>query len=141
VGLRQPRGSFQLATKVSADGAVRARIALETGTRFGTSGTFPWLPIRFALQTPDEQICITDEAALAAAYRIPTRHNCADVLELTIDGRRYRLLAPDTRVPIRTVATLSVFAGASLERGPLSLATTSCTSHLPSAPCLSGGPC
>jgi hypothetical protein len=139
--LRQSRGSFQLATKVSADGSVRARIALETGTRFGTSGTFAWLPIRFALQTPEARVCVTDEVVLAAGYRVPVRHNCADVLELTIDGRRYRMLSPDTRVPVRTVASLSVFAGASLERGPLPLETTSCTSHVLGAPCQSGGPC
>ena len=140
--MRAHRGSFQLATKISSDAKVGMRIALETGGRLGTSGTVPWLPIRFGLQTEADQICVTDEVVLAAGYR-RARHNCNDVLELTVGDRRYQIQAPDTRVPPppRTVATLSVFAGSTRILGPLSLATATCRSHLPAAPCNSGGPC
>jgi hypothetical protein len=136
------RGSFQLATKMGADGRSGMRIALETGSRLGTSGTVPWLPIRVALVTDADRLCLTDEAALAAAYA-RTTHNCRDVLDLVSGDRRHLIQFPDTRIssPARTVAILSIFAGATLIHGPTSLATTACTSQIPGAPCISGGPC
>ena len=71
------------------------------------------------------------------------RHNCRDVLDVTVGPRRYEILAPDTRQPSppRTVATLSIFQGSTLVEGPTALQTSACTSHLPGAPCTSGGPC
>ncbi len=119
------------------------RIALETGTRFGTSGTYAWLPIRFALVTPTERLCITDEAALARAYQISARHNCGDVLEISDNDRRYQIRAPDTRTsaPARTIATLSIYQSAALVHGPSALPTARCATAVPGAPCISGGPC
>jgi hypothetical protein len=142
MGLRPSRGSFQLATKISADGTIRMRIALETGTRFGTSGTYPWLPIRFALQTASDGLCITDEPLLARSYR-GSRHNCTDVLDLTLTDRRYEIRAPDTRAapPARTTSTLSIFDGSTLIQGPTVLTPATCTTQLPALPCTSGGPC
>jgi hypothetical protein len=141
-GMRAHRGSFQLATKMGAGGGTGIRIALETGRRLGTSGTVPWLPIRFALATASERLCITDEAALEAAYR-RTTHNCRDVLDLLAGARRYEVQFPDTRLsgPARTVAILSVYAGSTLIQGPTSLTTTTCATQLPALPCTSGGPC
>ena len=118
------------------------RIALETGRRLGTSGTVPWLPIRAGPGDRRDRLCITDEPALEAAYA-RTTHNCRDVLDLVAGDRRHQIEFPDTRItsPARTVAILSILAADHADRGPTSLATTTCTTQLPGAPCISGGPC
>src|SRR4029079_7403402 len=78
----------------SSDGKYRMRLALETADRGGTSGSYAWAAIRFALETPDGNVCVTDEAALAKAYA-GSHHNCMDVLTVTSGGRTYRIDNPD----------------------------------------------
>jgi hypothetical protein len=141
-GLRAGRGSFQLATKASADGKVRMRIALETGDRFGTSGSYAWEPIRLGLEVDGTNVCVTSEAELAAAYT-GTRHNCGDALDITVDGRRYLIRNPDTRTGAvgRDMTSVSVFMGTATVLGPTMLTTSSCTTKITGMSCLSGGPC
>ena len=136
-GLRARAGDHQTATKASADRSVWARLALETGDRFGTSGTKPWGLIRLGLVTGDARVCIKDEAMLATAYKT-SHHNCMDSLELTVDGVRYRLEAPDTDAA-RANTTFRSFRGANMTAGPTALPTVSCTAR--SGQCRSGGPC
>jgi hypothetical protein len=136
-GLRNREGDHQTSTKVSADGSVRLRLALETADRFGTSGTKPWGVIRLALIAGATRICIKDEAMLAGVYK-GSRHNCTDTLELTVDGTLYRIEAPDTH-PDRNEATFRALRGGTMVSGPTKLPTTSCTAR--SGACQSGQPC
>jgi hypothetical protein len=136
-GLRNLEGDHQTSTKVSADGTVRLRLALETADRFGTSGSKPWRVIRLGLIVGDTRICIKDEAMLATAYK-GTRHNCTDTLEITVDGTLYRIEAPDTH-PDRNEATFRALRGGTMVSGPTKLPTTSCTAR--GAMCQSGQPC
>jgi hypothetical protein len=143
-GLREGVGRFQLATKVSADGKYRMRIAMEANG-IGTSGTYTWVPIRLALEVDGTNVCISSETALAAmdVYK-GSRHNCTDVLTVVADGRRYEIAAPDTKTTEpgpRTVSTLSVFDGAARVLGPVMLSTSTCVTRVPGMACSSGGPC
>jgi hypothetical protein len=144
VGLRAGVGDVQLATKTSADGTVRYRIALETADRFGTSGGKAWAPYRLAIETPGGRVCITDETVLAAGY-VGSHHNCQDRLIVTAAGQRYEIDAPDSGVSpgyaIPRMSALSVFTGATRVLGPVSLTNVMCTSNAPTKLCTSGGPC
>jgi hypothetical protein len=146
-GLPRGEGSWQDATKASADGAYRMRLAIETGQRGGTSGSYAWGVYRFALTTPTASVCITDRAMLAQAY-MGSHHNCMDVLTVTAGGRRYVINGPDTAISFvdqtrfRRPATLTVFEGATMVAGPITMATVACNSTgAPDGKCRSGGPC
>jgi hypothetical protein len=146
-GLPAGEGSWQDATKASSDGGYRMRLALETGQRGGTSGSFAWEPLRFALTTPSAFLCITDRVMLAAAY-MSSHHNCADVLTVTSGGRRYVISNPDSAIDYadqtkyRRPAMLTVFEGDTMVAGPILLSTVACNrSSTPDGRCRSGGPC
>lgn len=114
------------------------RTALETADRGGTSGTYPWAAVRVALQIDGAVICL-DEGALASAYR-GSRHNCSDVLSFTVEGNRYEIAPPDTSAD-RQTATLTVYSGTTVVKGPFMLSTTSCTAGGVNPVCRSGGTC
>jgi hypothetical protein len=146
-GLRTGMGAFQDATRASADGAYRMRLALETASAGGTSGTYPWRPFALALATPAGSVCVTEAAGLAGSYRI-SHHNCADQLTVTAGGRRYVIANPDSAISLvdpsqyRRPATLTVFEGAAMVAGPVVLATVACNrTSFPGGRCTSGGPC
>lgn len=128
-----------VATKASADGKVRFRIALDTKDFVGTSGTFPWSLVRFAIEAEGSTVCLTAAAALSTAYK-GTHHNCMDTASITgADGVRYEIKAPD-----RTTATISAFRGATMLWGPVMVSDTMCvmkTATMTFPQCQSGGPC
>jgi hypothetical protein len=136
-GLRTLAMINQIATKRSADGKYAVRIALEYPPgSVGTSGTFPWAAIRFAIVTPQGQLCIKDEGMLRAPYR-GSLHNCNDVFTVTSNGITYQLKYPDT-TPERPDTVLTITGGTTVP--PVTLATVSCKSQS-GGQCLSGGPC
>jgi hypothetical protein len=140
-GLRTLAGSLQVATRASTDGRYRMRLALETGDRGGTSGSYAWEAIRFGIEGPEGRVCV-DEAALAGAYK-GSHHNCSDVLTVTAEGRRYVVQNPDSARDYtdtskwRRLARLTVSTGSTMTAGPIELATVSCDR----GSCTSGGPC
>jgi hypothetical protein len=144
-GLRPLQGSAQIATRASADGKYRMRLALETADRGGTSGSYGWAAIRVGITGPEGNVCI-DEADLAKAY-VGSHHNCADVLTVTADGRRYVVSNPDTTVSYADktkwdrLAHLTVFSGATMTAGPIELPTVACDKGGSDGLCRSGGPC
>ena len=125
----------------------RMRLALETAGRFGTSGTRPWSAFRVALQTPEGNVCLTDETALAMAYQ-GSRHNCSDKLTLTVGNKRYVIDNPDTAIDVNDPtswvrpATLTIFVNNQIVGTPVRLDTVAChaSSNTP-VQCRSGGPC
>jgi hypothetical protein len=128
----------QIATKRSADGRYTVRLALEYPPGFvGTSGTVPWATVRFAIVTPQGQLCIQDEKMLAKAYQ-GSLHNCMDSLEVTANGLTYKLKYPDTSPPERPDTILSISGATTV--APVTLATVSCKTQAGEA-CGSGGPC
>lgn len=137
-GLRPLEGSSQISNRENAAAGVRLRIALETADRFGTSGTYGWAAVRVALEIEGGVICL-DEAALMAAYR-GSRHNCSDVLSFTVGGSRYEIASPDVSAQ-RNTASLTVYSGTTVVKGPISLTTSSCTAGGPNPMCRSGAPC
>jgi hypothetical protein len=145
-GLRKLQGGFQDATSASSDGKYKMRLALETGDRGGTSGSYAWAAVRFALETPDGNVCVTDEAALSKAYAA-THHNCMDVLTVTSGSRTYRIDNPDAAADYanpmawRRSGTLRITTGAQ-PVGPIMLQTQKCNAAQAAGPaCMSGGPC
>ena len=133
--LRAGMGSYQVGTKTSADGKVRYRLALETADRFGTSGTKPWGAYRFAIETPNVSVCVT-ESGLVNAYKT-THHNCMDTFEVTSGGRRYVIEAPDfdgNRAARVSVSEANIVLSDKVQALP-----TACTGS--TTPCRSGGPC
>jgi hypothetical protein len=134
-GLRAAEGFFQIATKASADGRYRVRLALETANRVGTSGTSGWGAFRFGIETPAGNVCVTDAAALATAYK-GSLHNCKDTFDLTAAGRRFLITAPDTDAT-HPISRLTIFMGATMLDGPIELINGTCTSNFPT--CRSGG--
>jgi len=138
-GLREGQGRYQDATKESMDGMYRFRMALETADRFGTSGSVPWLPYRFAIETPMGSVCVTDEEALAAAY-LGSLHNCEDVFIWEEGQLSYRINHPDTAVDRPSM--LSIYQAETQLAGPIRLDLAQC--HVSTGPgdeCGSGGPC
>jgi hypothetical protein len=144
-GLRAGVGWFQDATKASIDKRYRMRLALDTGDRVGTSGTFGWAAYRLALETPDSVVCV-QEAALANAYQV-THHNCMDVLTVVVGDRKYVIQNPDSAIDYvdpnawRRPATLTIFVGAQPIGPAVRLDTTSCNLAGLDGKCRSGGPC
>lgn len=136
-GLRAAVGDYQIANKASADGRYKIRLAIETDGRFGTSGTKPWGAFRVGIETPDGNVCVQDEPALAQAYK-GSRHNCTDTFELTVAGRRYLITFPDTDAT-HPASVLTVFMGATMVAGPITLVNGACMAR--SGICRSGGPC
>jgi hypothetical protein len=141
-GLRMLKGAMQDATSASADGKYRMRLALETADRGGTSGSYGWAAIRFALETPDGSVCVTDESALAKAY-VGSHHNCMDVLTVTSGARTYVIRNPDAasdyvdKTKWRRYGSLAVLMGGAMIAGPITLQTAKCNTTT----CSSGGPC
>lgn len=138
-GLRDGVGTYQDATKVSMGGEYRFRLALETADRFGTSGTVPWLPYRFAIDTPDGSVCVTEETALMNAYT-GSHHNCDDTFSWTDGALRYEIGHPDTAVD--RPSSLTIYEGQDVIAGPIRLDLETCHfSNGPNDECRSGGPC
>jgi len=145
-GLRELTGNYQIAEKASADLSYRMRIALETADRFGTSGTFPYLPIRLGLLTPDGTVCLTDEAALEAAYT-GSHHNCADELAFMDGDRDYLISSPDSTIDPTAPTTYMRPSQLTITEGgdpvvSIRLDTVEClATDFPDDACHSGGPC
>jgi hypothetical protein len=148
VGLRALKGAFQDATRASADGRYRMRLALETADRGGTSGTFAWAPVRVALQTPEGSLCLSDEASLAGAgVYMGSHHNCMDRLTVGYGATKYVVLRPDSAVDYvdktkwRREASLGI-TREDVVFPPVTLQTVSCNkSSRSDGACTSGGPC
>jgi hypothetical protein len=137
-GLRSLEGSSQISTRENSGEQVRLRLALETADRIGTSGTYPWAPVRLALEIDGGLICL-DEAALAGTYE-GAHHNCGDVLSFDHDGSSYEIAPPDSRGV--SGATLTVSSNGSVVRGPLALDGVECVAGGGViTECRSGGPC
>lgn len=146
-GLRDAVGGFQDATKESADSSYRMRLALETGDRGGTSGTVPWLPLAFGIETPDGVVCWSDESELEAGYTV-SHHNCDDTLVLTDGDRRYEISTPDSASDYvnpeiwRRPSTLTLYENDQIVGEPIRLDTVSCNATSSGdGLCRSGGPC
>jgi hypothetical protein len=146
-GLRPLVGASQIATRASADGKYRMRLALETADRSGTSGSVGYLPVRLGLETPEGRHCLTDESILKSTYK-GSHHNCNDVLTVEAAGRRYVIQNPDSAIEYtdqtkwRRLARLTVFSGATMTAGPIEMPTVSCDrSSFADGKCRSGGPC
>jgi hypothetical protein len=146
-GLRDAVGSFQDATKESADGSYRMRAALETADRIGTSGTAPWFPIAFGIETPEGVVCFNDESELQTGYSL-SHHNCDDSLVLMDGDRRYEISNPDTAndyvIPDlwHRPSTLTIYENDQIVGEPVRLDTVSCNaSNFGDGLCRSGGPC
>ena len=136
-GLRMLASRSQTSDRNSSDGAYRIRLAIEVPPdRFGTSGTRPWEAVRIGIVTPQKQVCIKDEAALADAYK-GSHHNCADVLVVMSDGLVFEIKPPDVS-PDRSVTTLTIMGEAAVPAVMLPNVTCTGTNG---AECRSGGPC
>jgi hypothetical protein len=136
-GLPAPVAVQNVDSKASADGRTHVRIALDTGDRIGTSGTYPWEIVRFGLVRDGAGVCVTTPAGLM--YKT-THHNCGDTATVTAGGVRYELTAPD-RATTRVSAFMSMGAGSTMLYGPVELTRTGCASNRPGGACMSGGPC
>jgi hypothetical protein len=137
-GLRELEGSSQVSTRENAGEQVRLRLALETADSIGTSGSYPWAPVRLALEIDGALICL-DEAALAGTYQ-GSHHNCSDVLSFGHEGKTYEIAPPDSRA--LAGATLTVSSNGSVVRGPVTLEGIECVGGgRASTECRSGGPC
>jgi hypothetical protein len=135
-GLRALEGSWQISMRENVGEPLRLRLALETGDRFGTSGTYPWAAVRLALEIDGSVICL-DETALAGTYH-GSLHNCADVLRFEYGELTYEIEAPD----VPKTADLTVLSSETVVRGPITLSTTECDGGGGlSTECRSGGPC
>jgi hypothetical protein len=136
-GLRKLASTSQLSEHSSSNGAYRVRLAIEwpPGT-VGTSGTIAWEAVRVGIITPQKQVCIKDEAALAAAYK-GSHHNCSDVLVVMSQGLVFEIKPPDVS-PERPVTTLTVTGEGAIPA--VMLPNVTCTGT-PGGSCGSGGPC
>jgi hypothetical protein len=124
-----------IATKSTADGRVRMRIALDTEDRMGTSGTYGWYLIRLAVEVDGAVTCITDRSFLDYTG---SHHNCSDTATATAGTTKYSITAPD-----RPTATLTIETDGATT-GPYTLSDTACTMYWSAgAPitCRSGAPC
>ena len=139
VGLRPLASSlWQISDRSSSNGAYRVRLAIEYPPgSVGTSGTIPWKAVRIGILTPQKQVCIKDEAALASVYK-GSHHNCMDSLVVMSGGLNYEIKPPDV-APGRKVATLSVTGEAAIPA--VMLPTTTCKGKDGEGYCASGGPC
>jgi hypothetical protein len=122
---------YQIATKVSADGGTRVRVALQAMPGgVGTSGTIPWVFIRFGIERGTTSACVTDAAQLKYMGSL---HNCMDKATATAGGIVYSLTAPD-----RAKTTVAATGEAAFPA--VSLTNSACKSSDSNA-CGSGGPC
>jgi hypothetical protein len=120
-----------VATKATADGRIRVRIALDTENRMGTSGTYGWGLIRLGVEVDGVVTCIKDRANLGYGG---SHHNCSDTASATSGTTTYSFVAPD-----RSPAALTIKSGGTTT-GPFTLTDTDCNYWgLPR--CSSGGPC
>jgi hypothetical protein len=130
-GLPAPVGWQMVATKSTADGKVRVRIALDTEDRMGTSGTYGWGMIRLGVEVDGVVTCITNRANLG--YQ-GSHHNCSDTASATSGTTTYSFVAPD-----RSPASLTINSNGTI-MGPYTLTDTECT-YWGMPRCGSGGPC
>jgi hypothetical protein len=134
-GLPAPVGLQMVATKATADGRVRIRIALDTEDRMGTSGSYGWGMIRLGVEVDGAVTCIQDRASLKYTG---SHHNCSDKATATSGSTTYSFAAPD-----RPSATLTIESNGT-STGPYSLSDTACTMRNSTGTvlqCRSGGPC
>jgi hypothetical protein len=134
--LRPLMRTYQLATKASADGKTRVRLALEVpdGT-LSTPGTVGWAFLRFGVEHEGVTSCVTQPAQL---HYKGTLHNCKDTATVDVGARTVDVVAPD-----RETSQVSSSAGGALVWGPVTVTNTTCLgarSNTPGA-CTSGGPC
>jgi hypothetical protein len=133
-GLPRLGGTQNVDEKLSADGKVRMRVAIETDPNsVGTSGTLPWVLMRFGLQKGGATVCVTDRSQLKY---MGSHHNCTDKATATDGNVRYDIVAPD-----RPGTTVSAAIGATVQWGPIMLNPVTCTTTAASKQCSSGGPC
>jgi hypothetical protein len=134
-GLPAPVGAQMVATKATADGRIRVRIALDTEDRMGTSGTYGWGLIRLGVEVDGVVTCIKDRANLKYTGSL---HNCSDKATATSGTTTYSFAAPD-----RSPATLTIQSNGT-SAGPYTLSDTACTMRNSTGAvlqCRSGGPC
>ncbi len=134
-GLPAQVGAQMIATKSTADGRVRMRIALDTEDRGGTSGTYGWGLIRLAVEVDGVVSCMADRSALS--YK-PSHHNCNDTATGSSGTTTYAITAPD-----RPTATLTIESNG-VTAGPYTLDDTACAmwwSAGAQITCRSGQPC
>ena len=135
---RWPSSCGEISDRSSSNGAYRVRLALEYPPgSVGTSGTIPWKAVRVGIVTPQTQVCIKDEAALANVYK-GSHHNCMDSLTVMSAGLNYEVKPPDV-APGRKVATLAVTGEAAIPA--VMLPTLTCKGKDGEGFCASGGPC
>jgi len=124
-----------IATKRSADGRLRVRLALDTQDLFGTTGTMPWRLVRLGVEVDGAVSCITEPAQLTY---VGSHHNCSDKASATSGRWSFELRGPD-----RSTALLTVREDGTVVHDTVELTDESCSSTTPIGPetCRSGGPC
>jgi hypothetical protein len=137
-GLPAPVGTQQVATKVSADGKTRIRLALEAEDN-GIGISIPWRLLRFALERDELKICVTDRTKLT--YSTVSHHNCTDTATVVTTDLRFELTNPDTGRAGHPGTKVSAFQGATKLWGPETLVDTTCVTNATGKICKSGGPC
>jgi hypothetical protein len=125
-------GRYQIATKASANGQTRARVALMRDPMFpvSTPGSIPWLFVRFAFEQGTVRVCASQPGQLKYMGSL---HNCNDTATVTVGGVVYRLVAPD-----RSTTKISAMGEAAFPE--VTLTNTACRSS-DNNMCGSGGPC
>lgn len=124
-----------VATKRSADGRLRLRIALDTMGQFGTPGTMPWRLVRLGVEADEVVTCVREAAALTY---VGSHHNCLDEAQASAGARTFELRGPDRSV---TLFTVRLDAGTVHDFVELSNEDCSSLTPLGHEVCRSGGPC
>lgn len=134
-GLPGRAGTQMLATKKSADGHIRVRIALDTADRGGTSGTKGWGLVRLGVDLDGSVSCITQPSQLSY---VGSHHNCSDKAGATAGAMTFELKDPDDGS-----TSLTVRKDGAVVHESVVLTDESCSSSTPIGPqtCRSGGPC
>lgn len=134
-GLPGRVGTQMLATKKSADGRIRVRIALDTADRGGTSGTMGWGLVRLGVELDGAVSCITQPSQLSY---VGSHHNCLDKAGATAGAMTFELEDPDDGS-----TSLTVRKDGTVVHESVVLTDESCSSSTPIGPqtCRSGGPC
>lgn len=134
-GLPGRVGTQMLATKKSADGRFRVRIALDTMDSSGTSGTMPWSLLRLGVEQDGAVSCITQPSQLSY---VGSHHNCLDKAGATAGAMAFELEDPDDGS-----TSLTVRKDGTVVHESVVLTDESCSSSTPIGPqtCRSGGPC
>jgi hypothetical protein len=129
--LATPTTRYQIATKASADGGTRMRLAMIVPAGgVGTSGTLAWQLVRFGIERGTVSTCVTDAAQLKYTTSL---HNCSDKATATANGVVYAITAPDR-------ATAMVSASGAAAFPSTQVMNNACKSS-DSNKCGSGGPC